>query len=78
MLVSTRRSLCSRSPPNWVVSMPEQKAGGAPVSDDRADVGVVAERAEGLGQLHPQVDRESVPLLGALQRDHRDVLSALQ
>src|SRR3954469_10313641 len=32
MLVSTRRSRCSRSPPNWVVSIPEQKAGGAPVS----------------------------------------------
>ena len=32
MLVSTSRSRCSRSPPNCVVSIPEQNAGGAPVS----------------------------------------------
>src|SRR5829696_6850713 len=32
MLVSTSRSLCARSPPNSLVSIPEQKAGGAPVS----------------------------------------------
>ena len=30
-LVSTSRSLCARSPPNWVTSIPEQKAGPAPV-----------------------------------------------
>ncbi len=32
MLVSTSCSRWGRSPPNWVTSMPEQKAGGAPVS----------------------------------------------
>ena len=46
--------------------------------DDRADLAVPAEGAEGLGELDPEVDRESVALLRSLQGDDRDVSSALQ
>jgi len=34
-LVSTSRSLCARSPPNWVTSMPAQKALPAPAQQKR-------------------------------------------
>jgi thiamine phosphate synthase YjbQ (UPF0047 family) len=39
---------------------------------------VIPQSPEGVGELNPQVDGEGIPLLGALQRDHRDVVSTLQ
>ena len=73
MLVLTRRSLWARSPPNWVVHSGAER-GPAPVRPLR-DLAVPAEGAEGLGELDPEVDRESVALLRSLQGDDRDVFS---
>ena len=77
VLVSTSRSRLSRSPPNWLVSMPEQKALPAPVSTTQPTVVVGRERAERLGELGPQLDRERVALLRPLQGDERDLVAAL-
>jgi hypothetical protein len=48
-----------------------------PRQDDAPDPGVVAEAAESLGELDPQLDRERVALLGALQGDERHLAVAL-
>ena len=49
-----------------------------PGQHHRADLLVLAEPAECLGELDPEVDRESVSLLRALQGDDGDVLLAFQ
>ena len=77
MLVSTRRLRCSRSPPNCVVSIPEQNARSGAGQDDAADLAVAREAAERVRQLDPQVDRERVSLLGPPQGDEGDLVVAL-
>ena len=78
MLDSTNRSLFARSPPNCVVSMPEQNALPAPVRTAQPTSSSSAEAAERVGELEAQVDRQRVALLRPLQRDQRDALVQLE
>ena len=57
---------------------PRAEGRGGSGEHDCADLGVLAERAEGVGQLDPQVDGESISLFGPLERDHRDFLATLE
>ena len=53
------------------------EGGAGAGEDDAADLLVVAEALEGVGELEPQVDRERVAFLGALERDQRYVVMPL-
>ena len=75
-LLSTSARRFSASPPNWVVSIPEQKAGGAPVIDHGADL-LAVDLAERLGDRPAQLDRQRVALLGPVQRQRQDAVGEL-
>src|SRR5918994_6395100 len=77
VLVSTRRRLCSASPPELrhVHSRAERRTCAG--EDDAAHRLVGGERAEGLAKLDAELDRQRVALLGALQGDQRDLATAL-
>ena len=56
---------------------PGAEGGSGSREHDAADPAVGGEVAEGVGELDPQLDRERVSLLGAAQRDERDLLVTL-
>ena len=56
---------------------PGAECGAGARQHDAAHLVVAGEAAEGVGELQPQLDRERVSLLGAAQRDERDLLVTL-